>query len=143
VARLEALADVEHPPLCCAAQEGGQRTDELRTCFRLLLEREGVQWQVGRAAEWLYSRAGEQPVGAVLATLPVLFGVRGAAEGADEPDLDSDIVWEWEGDRHHHRAYARYHHGSDEDDGGHGAVDDDGWHMYRLRNRSSPARTLT
>lgn len=75
-----------------------------------------------------YSRAGEQPIDAVIATLPVLFGVRGAAAPAEaEPDLDSDIVWEWEEDRGFMHAFhgARYEDDSDGDDG-----DRDGWRMY-------------
>ena len=84
------------------------RTDEYQTCYRILMEKESVQWSVPRAADWLFSRAGgeDSPIGPVLDTLPVMFRVRlpdplDIAAGQELVRAGSgsgrnDIVWEWE-----------------------------------------------
>ena len=84
------------------------RTDEYQTCYRILMEKESVQWSVPQAADWLFSRAGgeDSPIGPVLDTLPVMFRVRAPdpldiAAGQELVRAGSgsgrnDIVWEWE-----------------------------------------------
>lgn len=90
------------------ASDDRYRTDEYRTCFRILMEQESVQWRVPQAADWLFSRAGgeDKPLAPVLNSLPVRLRVRAPdpLDMAAADDLSrtgsgagrNDIVWEWE-----------------------------------------------
>jgi hypothetical protein len=94
--------------MALVAASAEYRTEEYLTCYRILMEKESVQWRVPQAADWLFSRAGGEgsPIVPVLDTLPVLFGVRrpDPLEVAAAQDLAragsgsgrDDIVWEWE-----------------------------------------------
>jgi len=80
------------------------QTDEYRLCYRQILEKDTIEWSVGRAAEYLFSRAGDRPMDSLLALLPgVLLGVRHEAQILEDIAVDPDIVWEWENDEHRYR----------------------------------------